>query len=93
MRATSWESGCTPGKMSYAEGIEFFVKEGYQTRVNAERETKRGTSDPTYLIYTLGQAGDYAAARGLSETARREVSHCRISTIGSWSRAPLPSRL
>ena len=43
------------GKMTYEQGIEFFVKEGYQSRANAERETKRGTSDPTYLVYTLGK--------------------------------------
>jgi Bacterial protein of unknown function (DUF885) len=43
------------GKMTYEQGVEFFVKEGYQTRANAERETKRGTSDPTYLVYTLGK--------------------------------------
>jgi len=43
------------GRMTYQQGIDFFVKEGYQTRANAERETKRGTSDPTYLYYTLGK--------------------------------------
>ena len=43
------------GKMTYDEGVEFFVKEGYQTRSNGERETRRGTSDPTYLYYTLGK--------------------------------------
>ncbi len=43
------------GKMTYEQGIDFFVKEGYQTRSNGERETKRGTSDPTYLYYTLGK--------------------------------------
>ncbi|HWC97888.1 MAG TPA: DUF885 domain-containing protein [Candidatus Sulfopaludibacter sp.] len=43
------------GKMTYQQGIDFFVKEGYQTRANGERETKRGTSDPTYLYYTLGK--------------------------------------
>ena len=43
------------GKMSYEEGVNFFVKEGYQTRANGERETRRGTSDPTYLYYTLGK--------------------------------------
>ena len=26
----------------------------YMSRDYAERETKRGTSDPTYLVYTLG---------------------------------------
>jgi uncharacterized protein (DUF885 family) len=43
------------GKMTYDQAIDFFVKEGYQTRVNGEREVKRGTADPTYLYYTLGK--------------------------------------
>lgn len=43
------------GKRTYEQGIEFFVKEGYMSRAYAERETKRGTSDPTYLVYTLGK--------------------------------------
>ena len=43
------------GGMTYEQGIDFFVKEGYQSRANAERETRRGTSDPTYLVYTLGK--------------------------------------
>lgn len=43
------------GDMTYEQGIDFFVKEGYQSRANGERETKRGTSDPTYLYYTLGK--------------------------------------
>jgi uncharacterized protein (DUF885 family) len=43
------------GKMSFEEAVEFFHKEGYQPRTVAEIETKRGTSDPTYLVYTLGK--------------------------------------
>jgi len=43
------------GKMSVEEATEFFVKEGYQVRPVAEKEAKRGTSDPTYLVYTLGK--------------------------------------
>jgi len=43
------------GPMTLDQGIEFFVKEGYQTRPMAEKEAKRGTSDPTYLYYTLGK--------------------------------------
>jgi uncharacterized protein (DUF885 family) len=43
------------GKMTVAEVVEFFVKEGYQVRPVAEKEAKRGTSDPTYLVYTLGK--------------------------------------
>jgi uncharacterized protein (DUF885 family) len=58
------------GHMTYEQGIDFFVKEGYQTRTLGERETKRGTSDPTYLYYTLGKLEimklreDYKQKRG-----------------------------
>jgi uncharacterized protein (DUF885 family) len=63
-------------KMTYEEGIGFFVTEGYQTRTNAERETKRGTADPTYLVYTLGKLEilrlreDYKKHRGQAFTLR-----------------------
>jgi Bacterial protein of unknown function (DUF885) len=43
------------GKMTLEQAIDFFVKEGYQTQPMAEKEAKRGTSDPTYLVYTLGK--------------------------------------
>jgi uncharacterized protein (DUF885 family) len=43
------------GKMTLNEAMDFFVKEGYQVRPVAEKEAKRGTSDPTYLVYTLGK--------------------------------------
>ena len=45
-------------------------KRQYQTRTNGERETKRGTSNPTYLYYTLGKLEimklreDYKKMRG-----------------------------
>jgi uncharacterized protein (DUF885 family) len=43
------------GKMTMEQAVEFFVKEGHQVRPVAEKEAKRGTSDPTYLVYTLGK--------------------------------------
>jgi uncharacterized protein (DUF885 family) len=43
------------GKMTLEQATDFFVKEGYQPRPIAEKEAKRGTSDPTYLVYTLGK--------------------------------------
>jgi uncharacterized protein (DUF885 family) len=43
------------GKMTFDQGLDFFVKEGYQSRTNGMRETKRGTADATYLYYTLGK--------------------------------------
>ncbi len=41
--------------MTVDEGIKFFMDEGFQEKSNAERETKRGTADPTYLVYTYGK--------------------------------------
>ena len=43
------------GKRTMEQGVEFFEKEGFQPHDLADRETKRGTSDPTYLYYTLGK--------------------------------------
>jgi uncharacterized protein (DUF885 family) len=43
------------GKMTIDEAIDFFQKEGYQSKESALVETKRGTGDPTYLYYTLGK--------------------------------------
>ncbi len=42
-------------QMTFDQAIDFFVKEGYQSRSIGEVEAKRGTSDPTYLYYTLGK--------------------------------------
>lgn len=58
------------GKMTYQQAVDFFVREGFQTRANGEREARRGTSDPTYLVYTLGKLEilklreDYRRAKG-----------------------------
>ena len=58
------------GQMTYDQAIDYFVKEGYQSRSNGEREVKRGTADPTYLYYTLGKLQifklreDYKKLRG-----------------------------
>lgn len=41
--------------MTMEQAKEFFVKEGRQQPVIGEMETKRGTGDPTYLMYTLGK--------------------------------------
>ena len=43
------------GQMTLEQASDFFVKQGYQPRDAGEVETKRGTSDPTYLYYTLGK--------------------------------------
>jgi uncharacterized protein (DUF885 family) len=58
------------GKMTVAQGQAFFIKEGFQVPAVAEVEARRGTSDPTYLYYTLGKLqilklrDDYRNLRG-----------------------------
>jgi uncharacterized protein (DUF885 family) len=62
------------GTMTFDQGVDFFEKEGYQSHANAVRETKRGTRDPTYLVYTLGKLqilklrDDYRKKTGASFT-------------------------
>jgi uncharacterized protein (DUF885 family) len=41
--------------MTVEQATELFVNEGYMERAGAEREARRGASDPTYLVYTLGK--------------------------------------
>ena len=43
------------GQFTFNQAVDFFVKEGYQSRAVGTVETKRGTGDPTYLYYTLGK--------------------------------------
>jgi uncharacterized protein (DUF885 family) len=41
--------------MTINQAIDYFVRQGYQSREVGETETKRGASDATYLYYTLGK--------------------------------------
>jgi uncharacterized protein (DUF885 family) len=65
------------GGMTMDQAIDFFVKEGHQVRPTAEKEAKRGASDPTYLVYTLGKLeilklrDDYKAMNGGKYTLQR----------------------
>jgi uncharacterized protein (DUF885 family) len=43
------------GKMTFDQAVDFFQTEGYQTHESGLIETKRGTTDATYLYYTLGK--------------------------------------
>ena len=47
------------GAMTFDQAVDFFIKEGYQSKKSAEVEAKRGTSNPTYLYYTLGKLQIY----------------------------------
>ncbi|MBV9572756.1 MAG: DUF885 domain-containing protein, partial [Acidobacteriales bacterium] len=58
------------GKMTLAQAKQFFITEGHQLPAVATPEATRGTSDPTYLVYTLGKLQilklreDYRKAQG-----------------------------
>jgi uncharacterized protein (DUF885 family) len=73
--------------MTMAQAREFFVKEGRQQPVVGEMETKRGTGDPTYLMYTLGKLeilklrADYQRKMGSSFSL--EDFHDRFIKAGS----------
>jgi uncharacterized protein (DUF885 family) len=75
------------GKMTLDQAQKFFVDEGYQVPPVAEEEAKRGTSDPTYLYYTLGKLQilklreDYRKLRGNEFTL--EEFHDRFMRQGS----------
>jgi hypothetical protein len=62
------------GDMTVEQAIDFFVNEGLQVRPVAEKEAKRGTFDPTYLVYTLGKLQimklreDYKRMKGANYT-------------------------
>jgi len=43
------------GQFTFDQAVNFFVTDGYQSHSVALVETKRGTSDATYLYYTLGK--------------------------------------
>ncbi len=41
--------------MTYDQAVALFQDRCYMAPVNAAREARRGTQDPTYLVYTLGK--------------------------------------
>jgi uncharacterized protein (DUF885 family) len=77
------------GKMTLEQGTAFFINEGFQVPPVAEVEARRGTSDPTYLYYTLGKLqilklrADYQKLRG-NDFSLQEF-HDRFMRQGSVS--------
>ena len=45
--------------MTEQQAVTFFVKDGMQSQQVAELETRRGTQDPLYLVYTYGKLEIY----------------------------------
>jgi uncharacterized protein (DUF885 family) len=79
------------GGMTEAEAAQLFETQCWMTPVTAEREARRGTLDPTYLVYTLGKwrlldlRDEVRAAMGARYTAR--AFHDAVLAQGV---APLP---
>ena len=51
--------------LTVEQGAELFVEKCFQEPANALEEARRGTYDPTYLVYTYGKIAD-PRARGAS---------------------------
>ncbi|RPH68297.1 MAG: DUF885 domain-containing protein [Myxococcaceae bacterium] len=49
--------------LTVEQGAERFVKECFQAPANAYEEARRGTYDPTYLVYTYGKMQIYELRR------------------------------
>lgn len=73
--------------MTLDEAISFFMQEGYQERANAEREAKRGTLEPTYLVYTLGKLQLLALRKEYKDLKGSRFSlkdfHDRVLSLGA----------
>jgi uncharacterized protein (DUF885 family) len=85
--------------MTVAEGTKFFEKESYQEPLIASREARRGTYDPTYLVYTLGKLqiyklrADYRKLKGNAfklETFHNEFVRLGVLPIKLIRRMLLP---
>ncbi len=72
--------------MAVAEATQFFRREAYMAQANAEREAKRGTMDPTYLVYTLGKLQILALRDKIQATEGDHFSlynfHNRFLSVG-----------
>ncbi|MCP3057923.1 DUF885 domain-containing protein [Myxococcus sp. K38C18041901] len=77
--------------MTYEQAVRLFEEEAFMTKTNAEREARRGTSDPTYLVYALGKK----MLMDLREEARvkwgKDFSHLRFhDEVVSYGYPPVP---
>ena len=63
--------------MSVEAGMRFFRDEAFMEEAGARREAERGTFDPTYLVYSAGQADAAEAAGRLQGAAGRASSRCK----------------
>ena len=67
------------GAMTEANTVDFFMKEAYLARANADREANRTALDPTVLGYTLGKL-EIVRLRRLQRDQGRSDFHGRSST-------------
>ena len=60
--------------MSVEQGMRFFRDEAFMEEASARREAERGTFDPTYLVYSVGQADAAEAARDYKQQQGKKYS-------------------
>ena len=80
------------GNMTIEQAVDFFQKEGYQSKETAVVETKRGAGDPTYLYYTLGKLEIMKLRDDVKKKQGAAFSASKSSTTTFSSRASRPSK-
>ncbi len=68
------------GKMTFDEGVEFFVKEGYQTHETGAGRNQARHLRPDVSLLHARQAANPEAARGLPQDEGRGILACRSFT-------------
>jgi hypothetical protein len=76
------------------QGAERFVRDCFQTPANAYEEARRGTYDPTYLVYTYGKLQIHDLRREyLSQKGARSASSTTPSSPRGAAHPPGPEAL
>ncbi|HEV2764605.1 MAG TPA: DUF885 family protein, partial [Pyrinomonadaceae bacterium] len=75
------------GEMTYEQAIEFFAREGFQARTNAEREARRVALEPSSFADTLGKLEILALREEwrarMGESFRLGEFHDRLLSYGA----------
>jgi uncharacterized protein (DUF885 family) len=76
--------------MTQQQAVTFFVKDGMQSQQVAELETRRGTQDPLYLVYTYGKLEIYKLREAYKAKLGSAYSLKKFhDTFLRYGRAPL----
>ncbi len=79
-RASSSASSCTPDKFTFDQAVDFFVKEGYQSRAVGTVETKRGTATRPISTTRWASCRSMKLRADVAGEARRSLQSADSST-------------